>query len=312
MVQENSVKGKLVIILGPTASGKTELSLEVAKRLNGEIVSADSMLIYKGLDVGTAKPTSEEMSVYPHHMIDIISPTDPYTVFDYSKKAKEIVDDILCRGKTPIICGGTGFYIKSIIYNLSYGNNADTSEIREQYKRLIEEKGKEYVFDILKEKDPQSAEKLHYNDVKRVIRALEICDSGTVKSSLNDSLAPVYDFDAYTFDFDREELYQRINLRVDRMFQNGLLSEVQSLLDSGIDNSFQCMQGIGYKEVYSYIKGELSFDEMVELLKKNTRNYAKRQITFFKKFENLTHLDPKINLSKNVDLIVSKYYEKEY
>lgn len=312
MVQENSVKGKLVIILGPTASGKTELSLEVAKRLNGEIVSADSMLIYKGLDVGTAKPTSEEMSVYPHHMIDIISPTDSYTVFDYSKKAKEIVDDILCRGKTPIICGGTGFYIKSIIYNLSYGNNADTSEIREQYKRLIEEKGKEYVFDILKEKDPQSAEKLHYNDVKRVIRALEICDSGTVKSSLNDSLAPVYDFDAYTFDFDREELYQRINLRVDRMFQNGLLSEVQSLLDSGIDNSFQCMQGIGYKEVYSYIKGELSFDEMVELLKKNTRNYAKRQITFFKKFENLTHLDPKINLSKNVDLIVSKYYEKEY
>ena len=296
MVQKNCVnldnypksyKKKLLIICGPTATSKTALAIECAKLLNSEVISADSMYIYKGLDIGTAKPTKIEMQNIPHHLIDVVNPTDTFTVSDYKSLAKPIIDNLHNKGKVPIVCGGTGFYINSLLYNLSYGNGEGNLEVREKYKKLAEEFGNRYVYDILCEKDIASAEKLHFNDLKRVIRALEIFESGVKKSDILDDLTPNYNFKAYSFDFSREEMYARINSRVDIMLNSGLIEEVRGLISQGITLENQCMHAIGYKEVYSYLMGEISYDEMVDLIKLNTRHYAKRQLTFFKKLDNL-------------------------
>ena len=287
MVQKNCVKNKILIICGATASGKTSLAIECAKLLNSEIISADSMNVYKELDVGTAKPTVIEMDGIKHHLIDVVDKEDTFTVSDYKSLARPIIDKLLSENKVPVICGGTGFYINSILYDLSYGGGEANLEIRDYYKNLASQHGNEFVYEILKQKDPDTAQKLHFNDLKRVIRALEICESGILKSSIKDDYKPVYNYVAYSIDMDRDELYDRINRRVDLMIENGLIDEVQKLVDSGITLENQCMQGIGYKEIYSYIKGELSLDDAVELLKLNTRHYAKRQITFFKRLPNL-------------------------
>lgn len=291
MVQKNSL-GKIIIICGPTASSKTALAIKCAKMLNSEVVSADSMYIYKNLNIGTAKPDAVEMDGVKHHLIDVVSPFESFTVSDYKALARPIIDELLSKGKTPIICGGTGFYIDSIIYDFSYGNGNSNPEIREKFKKLAEEQGNEYVFNHLIDVDPESAKKLHYNDVKRVIRALEIFYNGTKKSDIKDDLTPKYDYNAYTVSFDRETLYDRINRRVDIMFENGLLDEVMALIDSGITNEHQCMQGIGYKEVFLYLKGEIDLDALKELIKINSRHYAKRQITYFKRLNNLKYLIP--------------------
>lgn len=292
MVQKNNLKNKILIICGPTASAKTALSIECAKILNTEIISADSMNIYSGLDIGTAKPSTLERQGVKHHLIDVVSPKETFTVSDYKNLARPVIDNLLSDGKIPIVCGGTGFYINSILYDLSYGYGSGNIEIREKYQKLAQKKGNEFVYKILEEIDPDSAKKIHFNDVKRVIRALEICANGRKKSEIIDDLTPKYNYDAYCIDFPRQELYSRIDYRVDLMIENGLVNEVTELINSGITDLDQCMQGIGYKEIYSYIKGEISLDEAINLIKINTRHYAKRQITFFKRLPNLNYLSP--------------------
>lgn len=284
---------KVLVICGATASGKTALSVACAKAFNGEIISADSLLVYKGLDIGTAKPTVEERQGIAHHMIDVVSPKESFSVSDYEAMALPIVEKLLAEGKTPIICGGTGFYINSLLYKSQFGNVGANEEIRLKYERLALENGNGYVHGILKEKDLDSANKLHPNDLKRVIRALEIYDiTGKAKSAQQDAPIPRFDFVAVSIDYPREKLYSRINLRVEEMFKNGLLEEIKRLLDEGVTEDMQCMQGIGYKEVVEGLRLGFSQEEIKELIKKNTRNYAKRQQTFFKRMINHTYLSP--------------------
>ncbi len=284
---------KVLVICGATASGKTALSVACAKAFNGEIVSADSMLVYKGLDIGTAKPTIQERQGIAHHMIDVVSPKESFSVSDYEAMALPIVEKLLSEGKTPIICGGTGFYINSLLYKSQFGNVGANDEIRAKYEKLAYEQGNEYVHAILKEKDIESANKLHPNDLKRVIRALEIFDiTGKAKSAQQDEPIPRFDFIAVSIDHPREVLYGRINQRVEEMFENGLMEEVKSLLNDGISEEMQCMQGIGYKEVAEGLRAGFTEEEIKELIKKNTRNYAKRQRTFFKRTQNHTYLPP--------------------
>ena len=221
----------------------------------------------------------------------MVSPTDSFSVSDYEDLALPIVERILAQGKTPIICGGTGFYINSLLYKSQFGNAGANEEVRKKYEDLVLEYGKEYVYKILQEKDPKSAEKLHFNDVKRVIRALEIYEvTGKPKSLQCDELTPRFDFVAVSVDYPRDLLYERINLRVEQMFEQGLMEEIKRLLDLGITKEMQCMQGIGYKEVLEGIEDGLTLEEIKELIKKNTRNYAKRQITFFKRMQNHVRL----------------------
>ena len=284
---------KVLVICGATASGKTALSVDCAKRLNSEIISADSMLVYRGLDIGTAKPTVEERKGVPHTMIDVVEPKESFSVSDYEAMALPIVERLLAEGKTPVICGGTGFYINALLYKSQFGNAGADPKVREKYEELAKMHGKEYVHGILREKDPESAEKLHYNDVKRVIRALEIFDvTGKPKSEQKDERIPRFDFVAVSVDFSRETLYNRINLRVEEMFAHGLMEEVQGLLAKGVSKNAQCMQGIGYKEIIEGLEIGATVEEIKELIKKNTRNYAKRQQTFFKRMENHVYLPP--------------------
>ena len=284
---------RVLVICGATASGKTALSVACAQKFNGEIISADSMLVYRGMDIGTAKPTMEERKGIPHHLIDVVSPKEAFSVSDYEKTGLPILERILAEGKTPIICGGTGFYVNSLLYKRQFGNIGANQEIREKYERLAEEMGKEYVHSILREKDPESAAMLHFNDVKRVIRALEIYDvTGKAKSLQDDTLTPRFDFVSVSIEYPREVLYNRINLRVEEMFKNGLMDEVQNLLDDGVTEDMQSMQGIGYKEVAEGLRIGANIGEIKELIKKNTRNYAKRQQTFFKRMENHVYLSP--------------------
>jgi len=220
---------KVLVICGPTASGKTALSVACAKELQTEIISADSMLVYKDLNVGTAKPTLEEQGGVVHHALDIVSPFTNFSVSDYEKYALPIVEKLLAEGKTPVICGGTGFYINALLYKSQFGNVGADKKVRDKYEEILNAHGKNYLHAILKEKDPVSAEKLHENDVKRVIRALEIYEvTGKAKSQQQDENVPRFDFIAVSVDYPREELYNRINLRVEQMFANGLLEEVRN------------------------------------------------------------------------------------
>lgn len=284
---------RALVICGATASGKTSLAVACAKRLKTEVISADSMLVYQGLDIGTAKPTVEEMQGVKHHLIDVVSPNEEFSVSDYEKRALPLVEDMLAQGKTPVICGGTGFYINALLYKSQFGNVGANAEIREKYEKLYQEHGGAYLHGILSEKDPLSAQKLHANDVKRVIRALEIYDvTGIPKSTQNDTRTPRFDFVCVSIDYPREVLYARIDERVEQMFAAGLMQEVQGLLQSGVTIERQCMQGIGYKEVAEGLRIGTTEEEIKELVKKNTRNYAKRQITFFKRMQNHVRLTP--------------------
>ena len=295
---------KVLIVCGATASGKTSIAIACAKKFNGEIISADSMLVYQGMDIGTAKPTLAERNGIPHHLIDVVSPKECFSVSDYERMALPIVEKLLQEGKTPIICGGTGFYINALLYKSQFGNVGANEEIRCKYEEIAEKFGREYVYGILREKDPKSAEKLHFNDVKRVIRALEIIEvTGKAKSEQQDAPVPRFDFIAVSVDYPRETLYERINLRVEEMFERGLIAEVQGLISNGVTEEMQCMQGIGYKEVVEGLRLGYSEEDIKELVKKNTRNYAKRQITFFKRMANHIKLAPN---NANVDE-VAKY-----
>ena len=273
---------KILVICGATASGKTKLAVDCALKLNSEVISADSQLIYKELNIGTAKPLKEEMRGVKHHMIDIIDPTDRFSVSDYEKSALPIVEKLISESKIPVICGGTGFYINSLLFDLSYGKTAADEEVRLKYTLFFEKYGKQALYEKLREVDPVTAEKLHPNDIKRLIRALEIYElSGKRKSEQNDGFLPRFDYTAVAIDYPRDELYDRINKRVDNMFDDGLINEVKGLLSRGIDENYQCMQAIGYKEVVSGLKNGDLQSTMSNIIKLNTRHYAKRQLTFF-------------------------------
>lgn len=288
---------KVIVICGATASGKTSLAVALAKKLNTEIISADSMLVYKDLNVGTAKPSNEEKQGVVHHLIDVATPFENFSVSDYETLALPIVEKLLSEGKSPIICGGTGFYINALLYKSQFGNAPANAQIRAKYEELHKAYGNTYLHQLLKEKDPESAQILHENDVKRVIRALEIYDTtGKTKSSQADTYIPRFDFIAFSIDYPRDTLYERINLRVEEMFKAGLVEEVEGLLARGVNKTCQCMQGIGYKEFLQGEEETLSLEEVKELIKKNTRNYAKRQITFFKRLQNHVLLTPSENI----------------
>lgn len=284
---------RVLVICGPTASGKTSLAVECARALDTEIISADSMLVYKGLDIGTAKPSASERKGVVHHLIDVAEPTESFSVSDYERLALPVVQSLLSRGKIPVICGGTGFYINSVLYKSQFGKTGANPEIRKKYETYLEENGKERLHSLLKECDPESASLLHPNDTKRVIRALEIFETtGRKKSDQHDLPVPRFDFVCVSVGYPREELYERINRRVDGMLNAGLAEEVRSLLEQGIPLFAQCMQGIGYKEMAEGMRLGWSTTEIAELIKKNTRNYAKRQITFFRRMNNHTVLCP--------------------
>ena len=274
---------KIIIIAGPTGVGKTALSIEVAKRYNGEVVSADSIQIYKGLDIGSAKVTKEEADGVVHHLIDIVSPESEYSAGDYAKDAANAIEEIAKKGKLPIVVGGTGMYISSLLFEPGVTCGKD-----EKYRKELEELGAKYgspyLHKMLEEVDSESAAAIHENHQTRIIRALEIFHvSGKKKSEQKTSVNPKYDYLLFGLTADRDVLYDRINKRVDKMLDSGLLSEVQGLIDRGITDKNQCMQGIGYKETYNYLTGKTDKDEFVSKLKQASRNYAKRQITYFKK-----------------------------
>ena len=301
------MKGKIIIICGATGSGKSDLAIKLAKLLNTEIVSADSLAIYKNLDIGTAKPTKSELSEVKHHLIDVVEPFNTYSVSDYENMALPIVNELIENGKIPIICGGTGFYINSLLYKMSYGNTAENSSVREKYLKMYDEGFGDKVYEELVKVDFESSKKIHKNDAVRVVRALEIFyATGKKKSEQNDKLNCRFDYVAFTISHSRENLYNRINLRVDKMLELGLIDEVKKLIDLGLTKDNQCMQGIGYKEVAEGLRLGCTVGEMKDLIKKNTRNYAKRQETYFKRMENHTKVHPKEDMLAFVATLLNK------
>ena len=286
------MKNRVIVICGPTASGKTALAVGLAKRLQTEIVSADALLVYKGLNIGTAKPSEEEKEGIVHHLIDVVEPTEEFSVSDYEQRALPVVKRLLNEGKSPIVCGGTGFYIQSLLYKSGFGGTPANPFVREKYETMAKEKGAQAVHDCLRVVDSESATLLHPNDLKRVIRALEIFETtGKKKSEQNDERIPRFPFVAFSVDYSREELYRRIERRVDSMLEAGLIEEVKTLLKT-VPESAQCMQGIGYKEVVEGLKEGWGVEAMSDIIKRRTRNYAKRQQTYFKRMEQLHSIEP--------------------
>nr|WP_311565464.1 tRNA (adenosine(37)-N6)-dimethylallyltransferase MiaA [Peptoniphilus grossensis] len=280
----------LVIITGPTGIGKTELSLELAKKYKGEIISSDSMQIYKKLNIGTAKIDLDKTSI-PHHMIDIIEPSDNFTVADFKSSARKIITDINNKGGLPFLVGGTGLYINSLVYNLDFTETEPDYEYRDELREILEEEGSEFLYEKLQDQDRTMAEKIHKNNGQRIIRALEILKSGNKKGDNFREENKDYNLIYIGLNMDRAKLYQKINQRVDKMIDLGLVDEVKNLLDEGLDKYSQSLKAIGYKEVISYLDGEIDFDEMVDLIKKNSRHYAKRQLTWFRRDKRIKWFD---------------------
>lgn len=281
------MKEKVLVLAGPTAVGKTELSIRLAQKLNGEIVSTDSMQIYKHMDIGSAKISKEEMKDVPHHMIDIITPEVKFSVVDFKNMAEKNIDDILRRGKLPILTGGTGLYINALTCNMNFTEADKDEQYRVELEKLALEKGDNFIHSILKEIDPISYTSIHPNNKKRVIRALEVYKvSGKPFSSYNigmDLYEGKYNLYYYVLNMDRATLYDRINKRVDIMIEKGLLEECIKLKEMGYNSSMQSMQGIGYKEILLHFEGAISLDVAIDMIKQGSRNYAKRQLTWFKK-----------------------------
>ena len=284
-----------IIILGPTASGKTKISIDLAEKLNTEIINADSMYIYIGFDIGTAKPTNEEMKNIKHHLISFVEPTQNFSVSDFRENAEREILMARKKNMCPIIVGGTGFYIDSLIKNYSYGNTSKNDSIRLELEKELDTYGKEYLYEKLKKLDIESSKKIHPNDTKRVIRAIEIClTSNQQKSNIKNSNDVILKNPLIIgLDVPRETLYEKINKRVDIMMQNGLLNEVSSLYQRGLNpENSNAMKGIGYKELVSYFRGEISLNEAIEKIKQHSRNYAKRQLTWFRRNDNIIWINP--------------------
>ena len=281
------MKQPLVILTGPTAVGKTALSIELARRIGGEILSADSMQVYKGMDIGSAKIMPEEMQGIPHYLIDELEPDEPFHVVKFQELAKKYMQMIWDKGKIPILTGGTGFYIQAVLYDIDFTENEEDCSYRHQLEKLAGEKGAEYLHEQLAQVDPRSAEQIHANNIKRVIRALEFYhETGTPISRHNEAerqKSSPYNFAYFVLNDNRETIYQRINLRVDRMLEAGLINEVEQLRSRGYTRDMVSMQGLGYKEILDYLEGNCTLEEAVYTIKRDTRHFAKRQLTWFKR-----------------------------
>ena len=281
------MKRPLLILTGPTAAGKTALSIQAAKAFDGEIISADSMQVYKGMDIGSAKIRTDEMDGVPHHLIDVLEPEEPFHVVKFQELARAAMEEIYERGHLPIITGGTGFYIQALLYDIDFTENDADPAYRETLERLAMERGAAYLHGLLKERDPKAAQEIHENNVKRVIRALEFYEkTGTpisVHNAAQREKESPYRFAYVVLNRNREELYRRIDRRVDQMMEAGLLEEVDTLRKRGYDRSYVSMQGLGYKELLAYLDGECTLEEAVYILKRDTRHFAKRQLTWFKR-----------------------------
>jgi tRNA dimethylallyltransferase len=281
----------VIVIVGPTASGKTSLSIELAKSLDGEIISADSMQIYKFMDIGTAKPTLDEMQGIKHYLIDEVLPSEEFNVVKFTELANKYIEEIFDKGKQPIIVGGTGLYISSLINNINFSESECDWELREALKKEADEFGPQYIHDKLRLVDEKSAGNIHPNNVKRVIRALEVYYQTQKPISYHNEISrgvpSKYNFILIGLTMDRQRLYERIDKRVDIMLENGLLNEVRNLIKLGFADSLISMQGIGYKELFSFINNEKTFEEAIEIIKRDSRRYAKRQITWFKRINEI-------------------------
>ena len=284
---------EIMVLFGPTAVGKTEISLGVAKSLGGEILSADSMQIYQWMDIGSAKPTPEEQLVVPHHLVDEIDPRYPFSVADYQKKAKEAIENMFSRGKLPIVSGGTGLYINSLIYDMDFGKNQGDSDFRKKMEKFALEKGNEELHGLLMAKDPKAGRQIHPNNVKKVIRALERWETEGEIKLFRDNLRPTKDYKVLMIGLkrNRDQLYHRIEKRVDGFIQAGLVEEVEKLLGRGLSPKDISMKGIGYKEIIPFLEGKVSLEEAREEIKKNTRNLAKRQMTWFRSYSDVKWFD---------------------
>ena len=306
-------KPKIIVICGPTASGKTKLSIELAKKINGEIVSCDSMQIYKDMSIGTAKPTEEEMQGIKHYLIDCVSPETRYSVADYKKDAISAIKEILSKGKAPIVVGGTGLYLESLLYNIEYNEIETDLNYRKELEKIEEKEGLEALYQMAKKIDPEAIKKISCNDKKRIFRILEIYNT-THKTKTQLEIEsrknkPDYDFLLFGITMDREKLYQRINLRVDIMIKTGLIEEVKALKKKYKELP-TAIQGLGYKEVIKYLDNEMSKEEMIEKVKQETRRYAKRQLTWFRKYDNLIWLNGLDDIQNNINIILEEYSEK--
>ncbi len=304
------MKQKVIVIVGPTASGKTALSIELAKKISGEIVSCDSMQIYKDMNIGSAKPTNEEMQGIKHYLIDVVRPDERFSVAEYKKQAEAAIEDIISKGKMPIVIGGTGLYADSLIYGIDYPEII----FDEEYRKSLEEKAKtdeglKEIYNRAKEIDEKAISKISENDRKRIIRILEIYhQTGKTKTELEIESRKneiKYDYKVFAINMDRNVLYDRINKRVDLMIENGLIDEVKSLLEKY--NEFPtAMQGLGYKEVVQFLNNELTKDEMIEKIKQETRRFAKRQLTWFRKNKETIWLDGLVDVKNNIDIILEE------
>lgn len=312
-----SPQKELIVIAGPTAAGKTGISLDIADYCQGEIISADSMQIYRGMDIGTAKISAAEMQEIPHHLLDFQDPCEDFSVADYQKLAEEKIAEIKSRGKVPMLVGGTGLYIKSVLQGFIFPQMEIDQDWRERKAAEAEERGSEKLHQELAEVDPLLAERIHPNDARRIIRGLEVYRLTGKRASAFHREArergPKYHALKIGITRDREELYQRIEARVDRMFTAGLVKEVKELLDNGCREEMTSMQGLGYKEVLGYLEGDYSLEECKGLIKRNTRNYAKRQLTWFRRDQeiiwyNLSQLPYRDALERIKEDIARKFF----
>ena len=312
-------KKPLIILTGPTAVGKTALSILLAKAVNGEIISADSMQVYKGMDIGSAKIRPDEMGGIPHHLIDILEPTDEFNIVKFQELSKKAIDKIYQNSKIPILTGGTGFYIQSVLYDIVFENNENDKEYRTYLENIAATPGGEAtLYEMLKEKDPESANIIHANNVKRVIRALEFFEETKTPISKHnkeqrDKESP-YNFCYFVLNDDRDKLYSNIEKRIDIMLEEGLVDEVKILHSKGYTKNMVSMQGLGYKEMLDYLNGEISFDRAVYLLKRDTRHFAKRQLTWFRREKEVTWInkpDFDYDNQKMIDYMITNLKEKQ-
>ena len=301
-------KQKVIVIGGPTASGKTALSIELAKKINGEIVSADSMQIYKEMNIGTAKPDVEERQNIKHYMLDIINPNERYSVADYKRDAKNSIREIIKKGKTPIVIGGTGLYIDSLIYEIEYPEIEIDLNYRKELEELAEKEGLLSLYQKAKKIDEKAMQKISQNDKKRILRVLEIYyQTGKTKTELDEESRkePEFDYKMFVINMDRELLYDRINRRVDMMIENGLIEEVKTIYNKYKEFP-TAMQALGYKEVVEYLEGQVTKEEMIEKIKMESRRYAKRQLTWFRKNKETKWINGEDNISHNIDIILEE------
>ena len=301
-------KQKVIVICGPTASGKTALSIELAKKINGEIISSDSMQIYKDMNIGTAKPTKEEMQGIKHYLIDFVEPNIRYSVADFKKDAEKAIEEVLKKGKYPIIVGGTGLYIDSLIYGIEYQDIKLDEEYRKKLESIAQkDKGLEELYNKAKEIDEKAIQKISPNDKKRIIRILEIYKATgknkTEQEEESRKKGVKYDYKVFAINMEREKLYERINQRVDIMVQQGLVEEVENLLKK-YDKFPTAMQGLGYKEVVEYLENKCTKEEMIEKIKMETRRYAKRQLTWFRKNKETIWLNAEDSIQNNIKIIL--------